>query len=188
MNLRTNNSKIIIISGKARNGKDTIMNTLKENYEKENKKVINLQFSYYIKEYAKRISNWDGSDENKPRELLQELGTEIIRNKIDNDFFIKRMIGDIKVYSFFFDVIIISDARIDKEIDLIKANFNDVISINVKRPNFDNGLSIEQKKHYTEIMLDNYNKFDYEIINDKGLAELEQKVNKVFKKIRSSEI
>ena len=187
MELRNKDAKIIIISGKARNGKDTVMSYLKSNYENIGKKVINLQYSTYIKDYAKRISNWDGSDETKPRELLQELGTEIIRNKIDKEFFIKRMIGDIKVYSYFFDVIIISDARIDIEIDMIKNQFNNVTSINVRRLNFDNGLTSIQKSHYTEIMLDNYNKFDYEIINDEGLSELEEKVNNIFNELRSEE-
>lgn len=53
----------------------------------------------YIKEYAKRISDWDGNDETKPRTLLQVLGTDIIRNTIDDKFFINRTIEDIKVYS-----------------------------------------------------------------------------------------
>lgn len=111
MELRSEDALIVIFSGKARSGKDTAMNIIREKYEEDNKKVINLQFSSYIKEYAKRISNWDGTDETKPRELLQELGTDIIRNKIDKYFFINRIIDDIKVYSYFFDIIMISDAR-----------------------------------------------------------------------------
>ena len=35
-------------------------------------------------------------EETKPRTLLQQLGTDIIRNNIDNYFFIKRIIEDIK--------------------------------------------------------------------------------------------
>ena len=33
------------------------------------------------------------------------------------------------------------------------------------RPNFDNGLTEEQKRHKTEIDLDDFNEFDEEIIN-----------------------
>ena len=69
--------KVYVISGKARHGKDTVALDIKEIYENKRLKVINLAYGSYIKEYAKRISNWDGAEETKPRELLQELGTDI---------------------------------------------------------------------------------------------------------------
>lgn len=79
MELRTEEAKIIILSGKARSGKDTSMEIIKKKYESLGKKVICLFYASYIKEYAKRISDWDGNDETKPRTLLQVLGTDIIR-------------------------------------------------------------------------------------------------------------
>ena len=178
--MKIKNKKIIILSGKARAGKDTTTNFLKEIYKD---KMINLQYGSYIKEYAKKISNWDGNEETKPRELLQQLGTDIIRKQIDNRFFIKKMIDDIKVYSFFFDIIVISDARFKIEIDDIKQNFNDVISINVSRPNFDNGLTEEQKRHPSEVDLDDYNNFDYKIINDETLENLKEKIERLVEVI-----
>lgn len=179
MELRNSEAKIILIGGKARSGKDTIMSYLKSKYELDNKKVINLQISSYIKEYAKKISNWDGSDETKPRELLQELGTDIIRKNIDNLFFINRIIEDIKVYSYFFDVIIISDIRFPIEIDSIKSKYSNTISIGVKRPNI-NILTSNEESHITETSLDNYNNFDYTILNDKDLSELEKNTYKIY--------
>ena len=90
------NTKIFIIYGKARHGNDTVAGIIEEYYK--NEKVINLQISSSLKEYAKKISGWDGMDnETKPRGLLQELGTEIIRNQIDPLFFVKRKIEDVKV-------------------------------------------------------------------------------------------
>ena len=59
--------------------------------------MVNLQFSSYIKMYAKEITGWNGSEDNKPRSLLQELGTDIIRKKISEDFFINRIIDDINI-------------------------------------------------------------------------------------------
>ena len=73
--------KIFVISGKARHGKDTVALDIKEIYEKKGLRVINLAYGSYIKEYAKKISDWDGKEESKPRELLQELGTDVIRKK-----------------------------------------------------------------------------------------------------------
>ena len=175
--------KIFVICGKARHGKDTTALIIDKYFEKNNMKVINLQYSSYLKEYAKRITGWDGSEETKPRELLQYLGTEYIRKEIDNLFFVKRMIGDLKVYSKYFDVATISDARMVEEIDELKKEFPNVYAIKVVRPNFDNGLSVEQQKHATEIALDNYDKIDHVLLNDGTLEDLEKKIEDLMEVI-----
>ena len=174
--------KIFVIAGKARHGKDTVAGYIKDYYA--NKKVINLAYGSYIKEYAKKISDWDGSDETKPRELLQELGTEIIRQKIDKDFFVKRICEDILVYSYYFDIITISDARFPDEIEWPKSKFKNVISIKVVRDGYDTVLSKKEQKHLTEVALDEYNNYDYVIHNDGTLDDLK---NKVFDLVRRIE-
>lgn len=174
--------KIFIIAGKARHGKDTVAYFIKKYYS--DKKVINLSYGSYIKEYAKKISNWDGSDETKPRELLQTLGTEVIRKKIDKDFFIKRLCEDIKVYSFYFDIITISDARFPDEINVPKKMFDNVITIKVIRDNFESPLSDIQKNHITEVALDDYKDFDYYLENSGTIEELEKKVFDLIKDVK----
>ena len=47
--------KIFIICGKARAGKDTFCSLIRKYYKEKNIRSINLQFSSYIKEYAKKI-------------------------------------------------------------------------------------------------------------------------------------
>lgn len=179
------NPKIFIVSGKARNGKDTTCNMIREYYEDKGLKTINLQYSSYIKEYAKKISDWDGSEETKPRELLQYLGTEIIREKIDYNFFVNRIIDDIKVYSFFFDIITISDARAKVEIDKVRDSFSNVKAIKVIRTNFYDGLTCEQRKHFTETDLDDYENYDYILENDSTLDDLNKKVIKLLEEINN---
>ena len=183
MEVKNRKPLIYLISGKARHGKDTTADMIKNYYEESNKKVITLQYSSYIKEYAKKISNWDGREETKPRELLQQLGTEVIRRNIDSLFFVDAIIKDIKVYSYFFDVIIVSDIRTPEEIDYPKNTFENSYSINVRRTNFEDGLTEEQRKHYTEIALDNYDKFDYIIMNDGSMEDLKNKVEKILEGI-----
>ncbi len=173
--------KIYVICGKARHGKDTTALAIKKAYK--DKKVINLSYGSYIKEFAKNISDWDGRDETKPRELLQHLGTEVIRNKIDKDFFIKRLCNDIRVYSYYFDVITISDARFPDEIITPKKLFDDVIAIKVIRNNFDTNLTNEEQKHSTETALDDFNDYDYVIENNGTIDELEEKVMEVVKEV-----
>lgn len=168
--------KIIIVGGKARHGKNTICDDIKEYANLKGLSYINLAYADYIKNYAMKISNWDGKEATKPRELLQQLGTNIIRAKYGSDFFIKMLINDLKVYKHFFDIITISDARFEDEIEYIKKEFHDVKSVLVQRKNFDNGLTKEQQNHPTETGLDNYKKFDYTIKNNGTLEDLKTKV------------
>ena len=156
------NSKIFILSGQARSGKNTVAKLIEEYYS--DKKCITISFGYYIKDYAKRISDWDGNEETKPRELLQQLGIELIKNKINDKLFINRIIDDIEVFSYFYDIIIISDARLKDEVETLKNKYNNSLSIRIIRTN-DNGLTEQQKNHLTETDLNEYDKFDKKIIN-----------------------
>lgn len=166
MQIDKKNPKIYLICGKAKHGKDTFSGFLKEVYEENGKKIIITQLSKYIKYYAREMTGWDLSEESKPRELLQQLGTSVIREYLQKeDLFINRMIEDIDVFSCFYDAIIISDVRLKKEINDLKSSFPSAKVIRIVRPNFDNGLSVEQKNHKTEIDLDDFNEFDIEIEN-----------------------
>lgn len=161
--------KIFIISGKARSGKNEISKIIEKSYS--NKKCITISFGHYIKDYAKRVSDWDGSEENKPRELLQQLGIELIKNKIDNKLFINRILEDIAVFSYFYDIIIVSDVRLVDELTALKEKYPNSVSIRVIRNNYDNKLTDEEKNHLTEIDLDDYIDFDYIIENNENLEE-----------------
>lgn len=180
MDVEFRNPTIYIISGKAKHGKDTFSAYLKDVYERHGKKVIITQLAKYIKYYAREMTGWDLSDETKPREFLQQLGTGVIRQKLKkDDLFIKRMIDDIEIFSYFYDVIIISDVRLKKEIYDLKKAYPNIKVIHIVRPDFDNGLTEEQKNHPTEKDLDDFNEFDIEVVNT-TLEELEKSVKKIY--------
>ena len=182
MEVRLRKPTVYLVGGKAKHGKDTFSSFLKEVYELKGKTVIVTQLSKYIKYYAREMTGWNLTEEDKPRELLQQLGTNVIREQLGkDDLFIKRTIDDIEVYSCFYDAIIISDVRFKKEINDIKAAFPDAISIHMFRPNFDNGLTEEQKKHKTEIDLDDFNNFDEEVINT-TFDNLKKDAKRIYKK------
>ena len=141
MEFNKKNTKIYILSGKAKSGKDAI-STIITNYYK-NKKCISISYSYYLKDYIKRIIGWDGSEEDKPRELLQQIGIELIKNKINDRLFINRLLEDIEVFSYFYDIIIVTDARLIEEIEIPKQKFNNVITIRINRDNINNNLTLE---------------------------------------------
>lgn len=165
---------IFVLSGKAKSGKNLIANKI-ENYYK-NKKCIQISYAFYLKNYVKNIYGWNGREEDKPRELLQSIGIDLIKNKIDSNLLIRRVCEDIKVYSYFYDIIIITDARLIDEIETPKKLFNNVITIRIDSIYYDKKMTIEQMNHITETNLDNYNKFNY-VIND--FNELEEILNKI---------
>lgn len=157
---------IYLVCGKARHGKDTLSSYLKETYEQDGKKAIITYLGKYIKYYAREMTGWDLSEETKPRELLQQLGTEVIRKKLKKEhLFIDRLIEDIEIFSYFYDAIIISDARLVLEVTELKKAFPSLKVVHIVRPNFDNGLTEEQKNHPTETAFDNFDGFDIEIEN-----------------------
>ena len=118
MELSYNNPRIIVIAGKARSGKNTVGDMLKELYKSNNKKVIVSPYTKYLKRYIEEITGKEIDDNNKPRELLQQLGVEVIKDKLGKvDMFISRQIDDIDIYSYFFDVIIIPAISIPCPID-----------------------------------------------------------------------
>lgn len=176
---------IFLIAGRARHGKDTVAAMIREYYLKKGLMPERIQFSYYIKDYTKRLTSWDGSEETKGevRGFMQELGTEIIRKQIDTDFFIRRVCEDIKVYSFFCDVLTLSDVRFPREIEEVKKTFSNVISIFIERPYFDSPLEQKQLKHETETALDGYTNYDYTIINDGTIEELKEKVMQLLEEV-----
>lgn len=181
MKIESKKPKIYLIAGKARTGKNKIADYIKEYYQKNNKKVVISPYTKYLKLYIEQITNKKIDEENKPRDLLQQISSEIIKKELKmSNFFIDRQIEDIKIYSYFMDIIIIPDVRFPNEIDILKEKFSNVISIGVTRENFISPLTKEQQEDITETSLDNYQNYDYKI-NNTNLEELEKQVIEIIK-------
>ena len=182
--IKNRDPKIYIICGTAQQGKDTLGTDIKEYYETNlKKKAIELSYAYYIKDYAKQLSSWDGREETKPRTLLQTLGTDVIRKYIDPNFFAHRMVEDIQVFSFYKDILIIPDGRFQDEIEYVKKRFPNVVTIHIIRPNYDAGLSKVEQSHSTETGLKNMSDYHYEVINDGSIEELKEKAKAIVREV-----
>lgn len=181
-----NDVKIYILSGKSGCGKTQAANCIIDYYGKYNKKGVDLAYAYYLKDYAKRILGWDGKEETKPRDFLQQIGSELIKKHVNKDLVVNRLLDDIEVFSYFYDVIVISDARFIDEINLVKDRYKDSISINIVR-NQENKLTTEERKHDTETSLDNYSGYDYVLKNNGTLIELEVQVIDIIKEVDNNE-
>jgi len=119
-------TKIVGIAGKARSGKDTVAGFLREhfNYDvysfaqpiRDITKYLLLIDEEYI-EGGKKEDKLDWVDTSY-REFAQKLGTEFVREMIDQDFWIKRAVQYVKQYKP--EYIVIPDVRFENEAEWIR--------------------------------------------------------------------
>ena len=189
MNFKKKEPFIILIAGRARSGKSSLAEYLKLEYEKLNKKVVFSPYTKYLKLYIEEITKQKINDNDKPRDLLQQISSKIIKGELSKkNFFIDRQIEDIEIYSYFADIVIIPDVRFSKEIEILKEKFTNVISIGIKRKNYISTLTKEQEEDITERALDNYNKYDFEVLNDvdTNLQEIAKELVKTQNKMEDN--
>ena len=157
--------KIFIIGGKAESGKTTFGNYLREYLKDYGYKPCVMHITDPLYQYAEKYFDWNRNTDPKPREFLQRMGIEVIQEKMGKkDFLLNRLYEDIEVLSNFFDTFIITDARLIHEFQSIREKYDDVVSIKIVRKQ-KNSLSESENNHVTEIELDNYNDFDYVVLN-----------------------
>ena len=168
--------KVITIAGKARHGKDTTAELLKNRLELKGNKVLLTHYADLLKYICEKFFNWDGKKDEAGRTLLQYVGTDVIRKSAPN-YLVDFIKGILTMFNGSWDYVIIPDTRMPNEIDDLKDDF-DVVAVRVVRSDFDSGLTEEQKNHVTETALDDY-EFDWIIENvDGNLNHLESEVMK----------
>ena len=103
------------------------------------------------------------------RTLLQIYGTQIFRNRVDNDYWIKRTKDRILACNA--DVVLITDVRFPNEIDFMSSDKYDTYVVRINRPLQRAGT---QHEHISETALDDYIDWNYIIDNNAGLVELKE--------------
>ena len=93
------------------------------------------------------------------------------------------MIDDLKVYEELVENVVVSDVRFPEEIEDIKLNYDNVYAIYVENQFGVSKLTLEEQTHRTETALENYNEFDYILVND-TLESLKEKVFKYLDGIK----
>lgn len=167
--------KVILISAKAQNGKDTSALILKEIYESRGEKVLITHFADLLKYICKQYFNWDGKKDEKGRTLLQYIGTDVVGAK-NSAYWAEFIVSILQMFEDEWDYVIIPDCRYPVEVATIE-NVFDTTVIRIERPGFDNGLTEAQKKHPSEVDMDHY-PFDAVIPNVAGLEELKAELLK----------
>lgn len=179
---------LYMIAGKARSGKNTFAKMLEEQLEKRGRKVCNIELMRTIKGYCVDYFGWDGKDETKPRDLLQKLGTEIIREKMNKPLFhINRLLEDVEILSNFFDDFIVDDIRFPLEIETLRKRYPESLAINIIRDDYsDDNMTDEQRKHITETALDGYEDYD-KVIYNTTLEKLENDAIVIVREVEKNE-
>lgn len=166
---------IILICGKAEAGKTLSANIIKENLEKEGKRVLILSFAGYLKFIAKEYFKWNGKKDRDGRTLLQHLGTNVVRKK-NPDFWVKTVYDLVHTFEDEFDYFILDDTRFPNEIDYFhERDPFSYVSVRVNRINFENSLSPEQREHPSETSLDD-RQMDIELYSMSGRDNLENEI------------
>jgi hypothetical protein len=129
--------KIVGISGKAQAGKDLTARLMREFLMAKGKKVLIVHFADKLKDIVKFAFNWDDDMVNSskkdevvegtnytPRWVLQQLGTEFFREKINEDFWVDTLLNEYKMDHWEnevgYDFILIPDVRFNSEALRIK--------------------------------------------------------------------
>ena len=174
--------QIFLISGKAQAGKDSTANFLKQKLPGKSLIIHNADYLKYI---AKEYMGWNGQKDKQGRALLQWLGTDKIRLELKKPlFWVDKTCEVIEILEDTYDYFIVSDVRFSNEVFFPKARFPRLVTtIRVERLNFYNGLTEEQQRHLSEIDLDDFD-FDYRVISENGLDNLEIEVDKLIKKLK----
>lgn len=128
--------------------------------------------------WAEDYFNYDKEKDEKPRELLQTLGYDILQLKLKKkDFLLDYLITTIEVLDNYYDVGLITDGRLVHEIEVLKEKYPNIKTILLTNKQ-DNKLTNKEKNHQTEIDLDDYKDFDY-IVENKDMESLKLEALKI---------
>ena len=178
-------SSIILISGKAESGKDTLASVLKILFEEDNQKVLILHFADLLKFICSQYFNWNGTKDEFGREILQTKGTEF--RKYDENFWVKFIYDFIQAqFPNEWDRYIIPDFRYPNEYEYLQNNGMKCITIRISKiSDTENRLTEIQKSHDSETLLDNF-KFDYYVTFREGHIVKENKyIKTLYDKIKA---
>jgi hypothetical protein len=167
------------LTGKAGSGKDSVGLVLREEHEFSRlafadplKEVCAALFGISLDRFhipslkEKRVPAWGLS----PRQMLQVVGTDMVRRYLGNDFWIKRMRYDLEGW-LGYDNIVITDVRFEDEAAFVRSLGG--IVVHVKRPGA--GLDGEAGAHVSEAGV-MFNAADLILSNDGSLEDLPGKV------------
>ena len=166
--------KICCISAKAQHGKDTAAKLIKEHLEQKGQRVLITHFADLLKFICVKFFGWNEVKDEAGRTLLQYIGTDVVGAK-NPAYWADFIVSILNMFEDTWDYVLIPDCRYPIEVETMKKQFETIV-LRVERPGFDNGLTEAQKKHASEVKMDDY-KFDTVLLNDGSLEDFRVKVD-----------
>ena len=162
--------KVILLSGKARSGKNTAAEMILREYT-----GIPFAFADDIKRVAYNYFGWHGEKDELGRKLLQDIGTT--GRNYNRDIWANKVVDKIQECSSDNQLAVVTDTRYPNEIQRIKHVFSDVVTIRITRG------SVEKLKHPSETALDQWTDWDYLVENNGNLEEFQRKILEIMEGI-----
>ena len=166
--------KVILISGKARHGKDTTAGFLRSALEADGNSVLVAHYGDLVKYVCKTFFGWNGEKDEAGRTLLQKVGTDAIRVKRP-DYWVSFISDIMEFFPGEWDYVLLPDCRFPNEVDYIKNAGFDAVHLRIVREGFVSPLTPEQQAHPSATALDNV-QADYYITNNGSLKDLQNSV------------
>lgn len=145
--------KVILVSGKARHGKDTVAEILNSELTNRGYRVLTAHYADLVKYICHSFFGWNGEKDENGRTLLQYVGTDIVRSHNPN-YWVDFLVSVFRMFGDNWDYVLVSDCRFPNEIDGMRNAGFDTMHIRVRRPGFESGLTAEQLNHLSETALD----------------------------------
>ena len=181
--------RIYLLHAHAQSGKDTCATIMKEEYEKRGKRVIIIAFADYVRWCLDKYYGVTDYKTPEGRTIIQHFATDLVR-KNDPTFWGRTVADLLRAIEDDFDYAIIPDWRFENEFAALRNRFSYsiVVPVLITRPDNEktDNMTDEQRKHQSEIELDNWKFFDYTIINE--FNKLEETRTQLIKMIEHEEI
>lgn len=150
--------EVICISGKARHGKDTAGQMIKdilveEGYDES--RILITHFADLLKYIVKEFWQWNGEKDEAGRTLLQYVGTHIIREK-QPDYWVDFLIGILNFFPHRWDYVIIPDCRFPNEAQRFVDEGFTTYLLRIVRDGFESDLSNAAKADESETAMDDF--------------------------------
>lgn len=174
--------KVIVISGKAQHGKDTLGNYLREILEKNGKSAFLIHYADYLKMLAVNVYRWNGEKDEYGRGILQKVGDKM-RAKNPN-YFVDKVLEIAYDFQDEMDYLIIPDGRLPQEVDIMKEHF-DTLSVRINREFHNPLMTREQLSHVTETAMDKY-PFDY-VFKTTDLDSVKETAQEIYNILKKEE-
>lgn len=170
---------IYVLSGCKRSGKDTCFQILRECWEAKGYTVAQFAFADALREVCTIVFGFTDTDfsdgtrketvgspilgeEWTPRRALQFVGTDLFRNQVNEDVWVRVARHRLERLTSQVDVVVVTDARFPNEIEMCN-EFNssshgeeNVCSIFVARPSLMPRTCLHESERFVQSMEDNF--------------------------------